>query len=71
MDGTMEDTLLVECLRCGSTRAARRTVWRHLDMSECPRCGYLGWAPTDELTENERRALRDRPLEGRRLLRVA
>jgi hypothetical protein len=34
---------------------------------ECPRCGYVGWAPVDELTEHERRVLQNRPLERRRL----
>ncbi|HEY6015543.1 MAG TPA: hypothetical protein VIU44_03505 [Gaiellaceae bacterium] len=37
----------------------------------CPRCGYVGWAPTDELTETTRRALRDRPLVRRRLVSLA
>jgi hypothetical protein len=34
---------------------------------ECPRCAYVGWAPVDELTDQERRALLSRPLERRRL----
>ena len=55
---------LVECLRCGNTRATTRAD------SECPSCRYVGWAPVEALTERERRALRDRPLERRRL-RVA
>jgi ribosomal protein S27AE len=62
------ETLTVECLRCGNTRDARRTVWRHLDVSECPRCGYVGWVSAGELTETERRELREHPLEARRLL---
>jgi hypothetical protein len=37
----------------------------------CPRCGYVGWADTDELNESTRRLLRDRPLTRRRLLTVA
>jgi len=69
MDPGME-TLHVECLRCGTKRSTRRTVWRHLDAAECPRCGYVGWASTAELSEPDRRALRERPLERRRL-RVA
>jgi hypothetical protein len=56
--------MLVECLRCGTIRETAR------DGSECPRCRYVGWAPVEALTERERRALRDRPLERRRL-RVA
>jgi hypothetical protein len=42
---------------------------RHLDPGECPKCGYVGWAPVADLTEVARRMLRDRPLE-RRSLRV-
>jgi len=34
---------------------------------ECPRCGYVGWAPAGALSERERSILRDRPLERRRL----
>ena len=47
------------------------TPWRRLEGSECPRCGYLGWAEVDELTESVRKALRDRPVELRRLRVVA
>jgi phage FluMu protein Com len=49
----------VECLRCGKQRDYRD--------DECPRCGYVGWARSDELTERTRRTLRERPLERRRL----
>ncbi len=63
---------LVECLNCGETRLARRADGRRIHLDDCcPRCGYVGWAPTDELTEMARRALRDRPLVRRRLLSVA
>ena len=65
------DTLVVECLRCGSTRLVRRNVFRRLDDPECPRCGYLGWAPTLALTESERHDLRQRPPARRRLRPVA
>ena len=61
------DSLAVECLRCGSTRFARSSVFRRFDAPECPRCGYLGWAPTLELTETERTGLRELPVEQRRL----
>jgi hypothetical protein len=98
------ESLVVECLRCGTTRQARpaepegrlgmqrtlgsvsdgrtgkarttslagaaksapRSPLRH-DQPECPRCGYVGWAPIDALSERERRVLRERPLERRRL----
>jgi hypothetical protein len=67
MDQGME-TLSVECLRCGD----RRYVHRHglratATAGECTRCGYLGWAASDELTEAVRRTVRERPVEARRL----
>jgi len=60
------ESLAVECLRCGTTRQASTSPLRN-DASECPRCGYVGWAPMDALSESDRRALRERPLERRRL----
>jgi hypothetical protein len=39
----------------------------HLDAGECPRCGYVGWAHVEDLTELARRLIRERPLERRRL----
>ncbi len=64
------NTLTVECLRCGTARQTRYTVWRHVESAECPKCGYVGWANSVELTEPQRRALRERPLEARRLRAV-
>jgi hypothetical protein len=32
---------------------------------ECPRCGYVGWAASQELSERVRKLLRDVPLELR------
>jgi len=66
----MESTT-VECLRCGETHQLASGPWRQLQSGDCPRCGYLGWAPIESLSEPERRALRDRPLERRRLYAVA
>ena len=63
------DTLTVECLSCGATRSVG-TPPSHL-RAECPRCGYLGWAESRSLTETLRAKLRERPLEYRRLSRVA
>jgi DNA-directed RNA polymerase subunit RPC12/RpoP len=60
------ESLVVECLRCGSHRQAEHSPSRTAN-PECPRCGYVGWAPVDDLTERDRRALRARPLERRRL----
>jgi hypothetical protein len=55
---------VVECLCCGSQRLIGPAEHHHGD---CPRCGYVGWAPAAELSEHTRRALRDRPVESRRL----
>jgi hypothetical protein len=60
------ESLVVECLRCGSHREVEHSPLRKVD-TECARCRYLGWAPVAALTERERRALRARPLERRRL----
>jgi hypothetical protein len=64
------ESLTVECLRCGNRRTAERQS-RHVDAGECPRCGYVGWAASVELTEPMRRALRERPVERRRIHAVA
>jgi hypothetical protein len=39
----------------------------HVDAGECQRCGYVGWASSDDLTQKARRELRDRPVARRRL----
>jgi hypothetical protein len=39
----------------------------HVDAGECHRCGYVGWASSDDLTQKARRELRERPVERRRL----
>ena len=54
----------VECLSCGLQRLVAT------DAGECPRCGYLGWAPTDAVTEDVRRQLRDVPVGARRPARL-
>jgi hypothetical protein len=80
------ESLVVECLRCGSSREAKPPPLRQqgtdlavpfgvragfargpVSNPECPRCGYVGWAPVNALSERDRRALRERPLERRRL----
>ena len=61
--------LRVECLRCGQPRDLvphEHRGGREHRGDECPRCGYVGWAGSSELTELERRRLRERPLEERR-----
>jgi hypothetical protein len=63
---------IVECLNCGETRAkSRDSVHRVVSDDACRRCGYVGWAHTEELSESTRRLLRDRPPARRRLLSVA
>jgi len=59
------EPLSVECLRCGMPRAVEPDREDHADPGECPRCGYLGWAPSHELTESARRRIREQPPERR------
>jgi hypothetical protein len=55
----------VECLACGLPRIVT------VDAGECPRCGYVGWAPVEAVTEEMRGKLREVPLvERRRSLRA-
>jgi Zn ribbon nucleic-acid-binding protein len=56
----------VECLSCGYRRAIRDGD-RHSGLDECPRCAYVGWASSAELSERTRRLLRERPVEHRHL----
>jgi hypothetical protein len=56
----------VECLSCGYRRAIRGDE-RGSALDECPRCRYVGWASSAELSEHARRLLRDRPVERRHL----
>ncbi len=60
-------TLGVECLRCGKQHLLARAERGYLQHGECPRCGYVGWATTEELDERLRRLLRERPVDRRRL----
>jgi Zn ribbon nucleic-acid-binding protein len=57
---------LVECLKCGAPRRVADKASRPGDPHECRRCGYVGWAETETLTETLRRALRDHTLDQRR-----
>ena len=65
------ESLVIECLHCGTSRVARRDRFKHLEAPECPECGYLGWAPLLRLKESERRAPRLRRRGDRRLFSVA
>jgi hypothetical protein len=62
--------MAIECLNCGATRTRLRDTHRVVDADCCPRCGYVGWAATGEVSEQARRRLRTRPL-FRRLAGVA
>jgi Zn ribbon nucleic-acid-binding protein len=63
------EKLRVECLSCGARRIVVGAEGQHVDAGECHRCGYVGWASSDDLTQSIRRQLRGRPVE-RRGLRV-
>jgi hypothetical protein len=54
----------VECLGCGYRRAARDDTPA---LDECPKCRYVGWASSAELSERTRRLLRERPVDRRGL----
>jgi predicted nucleic acid-binding Zn-ribbon protein len=49
-------TIPVDCLRCGKRHHLLRTHHSTMDEGECPRCGYLGWAPVPERTTLQGRA---------------
>jgi len=55
----------IECLGCGEARAVDAPSSDKLEAGECPRCGYLGWAPSTALTEPMRRRIRERPVDRR------
>lgn len=59
-------SVMIECLRCGRTRRVSGPLDHAMDAGFCPRCGYVGWAFSRDLTEDERRELRDLPVERRR-----
>ena len=65
------ESLVVECLHCGTSRVARRDRFKHFEAPECPQCGYLGWAPVLELTEAERSVPQKRALDERVVPSVA
>ena len=61
----------VECLRCGDRHPLPGSRWLQVRDSECPRCGYLGWAPPATPDDDVRRRLRLRELPvARRHLRI-
>jgi len=62
----MELLRQVECLGCGYRRAVRARE-RRSGHDECPRCHYVGWAASAELSEAMRRLLRELPPDRRGL----
>ena len=68
-DNWAVDSLSVECLRCGHARQFTPGPRRHEEAGACPRCEYVGWAYSTDLTEKTRRLFRDLPLEQRLRLR--
>jgi hypothetical protein len=64
------ETLLVECLRCGQSRSFTPGPQRNEESGSCPRCGYVGWAFSTDLSERTRRLFRDLPLERRLRIRT-
>ncbi|HEX2109950.1 MAG TPA: hypothetical protein VHF67_00225 [Gaiellaceae bacterium] len=64
-DVELVETLTIECLACGEARTVPAAGALRHDPGECPRCGYIGWAPSASLTERTRRRIRERPLERR------
>lgn len=64
------ETQTVECLRCGHARPFAPGPWRYEESGTCPRCDYVGWAFTVELSERTRRLFRELPLERRLRLRT-
>jgi hypothetical protein len=58
----------VECLRCGHARETKQGPRRE-DPGICPRCEYVGWAYSSDLSERTRKLVRELPLERRLFLR--
>lgn len=66
------ESLVVECLQCGTTRVARRDQFKHhFESPDCPACGYLGWAPVLQLAKPEHTKPRKLQRAERRLHSVA
>ena len=55
----------VECLGCGLPRVVWESRLVRSGAGACPRCGFVGWAPSRDLTEAERRNLRELPIDRR------
>jgi len=64
-DKRVVESLTVECLRCGQSRAFTPGLRRHEEAGSCPRCQYVGWAFSSDLSEKTRKLVRELPLERR------
>jgi hypothetical protein len=62
--------LTVECLRCGGSRRVPEGHGTRKDAGECPRCHYLGWAPSEALDESIRRRIREQSPEIRARIKL-
>jgi hypothetical protein len=60
----------VECLQCGHSRAFSPGPRRDEEAGDCPRCEYVGWAYSTDLSERTRKLFRDLPVERRLRLRT-
>jgi len=69
-DNWKVELVTVECLRCGQSRAFSPGLRRYEEAGSCPRCEYVGWAFSLDLTERTRRLVRELPLERRPTLRA-
>jgi hypothetical protein len=64
------ESLTVECLRCGHERSLTPGPRRREECGSCPRCDYVGWAFSRDLSERTRRLVRELPLERRFRIRA-
>jgi Zn ribbon nucleic-acid-binding protein len=69
-DNYAVERITVECLQCGHSRAFAPGRRRDEKAGDCPRCGYVGWAHSTELSERMRKLFRDLPVERRLRLRL-
>ncbi|HUQ21394.1 MAG TPA: hypothetical protein VM049_00095 [Gaiellaceae bacterium] len=60
----------IECLRCGHARPFDPSPGRCDEAGMCPRCQYVGWAYSNDLSERARKLFRDLPVEHRLRLRT-
>ena len=64
-DNEVMTEVTVECLGCGLPRVVRESRLVRSGAGACLRCGYVGWAPSRDLTEADRRNLRELPIAVR------